>query len=522
MSISLEVLDLITRQKQQGAQLGSYINRAAEMGYGQKNDPSPYVAGQQYMHGVGGLFSAPGTDPVVLSTIVPAQPGLATALPVLRDPVYSSDFGGQDVPIMQFITGQTTGNLDSWNNQPNGICDDPPIAGILKACAQTAQYGLLSAKTEPINRRRIGRTVNNGETLNLRVPNNPVSDDPLVPTSMAGVSNLTFMINEELPARFYEAAMGFQRMIRPLVWTGDPANNKAGGGARQFQGILSLFNTGHRDMFTQNLCPTLDSVIASFGNTQITASLGGLYIYDYLRNFFRYLNGLAEDTGLAPVRFVIVMRRDLFFQMTDIWPILEYAKMIGVLDTVNGSQANGVLTMSGDQNASLRDDMRRRQVLPIDGAFVEVVFDNTIPESAVGGQSNVYSTDIHIIPLTILGGVPVTYWQFFNYDNAQGRQFDQLVHGQTFTTDSGRFLWSFNQRNACADFAWWTEPRLMVHAPHLGGRIEDVAYNPGIHSRDWEPGSPNYYNGGRTNPGQLPTYYSGWDPSSGFTPFPLG
>jgi hypothetical protein len=69
--------------------------------------------------------------------------------------------------------------------------------------------------------------------------------------------------------------------------------------------------------------------------------------------------------------------------------------------------------------------------------------------------------------------------------------------------------------------AWWTEPRLMTHAPHLGGRIEDVAYNPGIASRDPFPGDSLYYNGGRLNNGTLPTYYSPFDPSSGYTPFPL-
>lgn len=519
--MNIEVLDLIVKRQKQAAALDSYSNRAIEMGVGRKNDPAAYVPGQQYMHGVGGLFSAPGSDPVIFSTIIPAQEGLAGVLPILRDPVYNSDFGGNDVPIMQFVTGQKVGNLDSWDNQPNGICDDPPIAGILKACAQTAPYGLLSGKTEPINRRRMGRAVNRGETMDLRVANDTRPDDPLIPQGMGGITNASFMINEELPVRFYEAAMGFQRLIRPLVYTGSPANNKAGGGARQFMGINMLYNTGKIDMFTQNRCETLDSTIANFGNTLITSAINGLYIYDYLRDFFRFLNGLAEDTQLAPVRFVIAMRRDLFYQMSDIWPILEYAKVIATLNTVNGSQANGVLQISGEQATSYRNDMRNRQVLPIDGAFVDVVFDNTIDEDAVVGQNNVYSTDIHIIPLTIRGGIPVTYWQFFNYDNAQGRQFDQMVRGQTWTTDAGRFLWAFNQRNACADLSFWTEPRLMVHTPHLGGRIENVAYNAGIHSRDWLPGEPNYYNGGRTNAGQLPTFYSPFDDVSGYTPFPL-
>lgn len=522
MSVSPEVLDLVVRQKQQAAALGSYVNRAAEWGIaqGQKNDPSPYALGQQYMHGVGGLFSAPGIDPVMLSTIVPVQPGLAAALPVLQDPVYSSDYGGQDVPIVQFVTGVTSGELDSWDNQPNGICDDPAVAGILKACAQTAPYGLFSAKTETINRRRIGRTVNRGETLDLRVPNNPTPEDPLVPSMLGGQTQGQSWINGELQARFFEAAIGFQRIIRPMIWTGDPANNKAGGGARQFMGVNLLFNTGKIDMFTQNRCSSLDSLIMNFGNTQITTTFGGLYIYDYLRNAFRYLNGLAEDTGLAPVRFVIAMQRDLFYQMTDIWPILEYAKVIGVLNTVNGGVANGVLQMSGEQSTAMRDDMRRRQVLPIDGGFVDVVFDNSIPQTATA-TPYVFSTDIHIIPLTIMGGIPVTYWQFFNYDNGQGRLFDELVRGQTWTTDNGRFLWTFNQRNGCMELAWYTEPRLMTHAPHLGGRIEDVAYNPGIASRQPYPSDALFYDGGRLNNGQLPTYYAPFDPTSGYTPFPL-
>lgn len=520
MGMSTEVMDLITRQKQQGAALNSYVNRAAEWGMGQKNDPGAYALGQQYVHGVGGLFSAPGSDPVILSTMVPVQPGLAAALPVLRDPVYSSEFGGNDVPIIQFVTGVTSGELDSWDNQPNAICDDPAVAGILKACAMTAPYGLFSAKTEVINRRRVGRAVNRGETMDLRLANNPSPEDPLNPAMLGGQTQGGSWINGELQTRFFEAAIGFQRIIRPQVWSGDPANNKAGGGARQFQGINLLFNTGKIDMFTQARCPTLDSLIINFGDTLISATLNGLYIYDELRNAFRYLNGLAEDTGLGPVTFVIAMNRDMFYQMSDIWPILEYAKVIQQLNTVNGGVANGVLQISGEQATSYRNDMRQREVLPIDGSFVKVVFDNTIPKTATA-TPYVFSSDIHIIPLTIMGGIPVTYWQFFNYDNGQGRLFDQLDKGQTWTTDNGRFLWAFNQRNGCMELMWWTEPRLMTHAPHLGGRIENVAYNPGIASRDPFVGDANYYNGGRLNNGTLPTFYSSWDPTSGYTPFPL-
>lgn len=513
-SISSTALDYVIAAQRQRKALDDHINKSLE-GVGYKNDPSPYSGGQ-YMHGVGGPLSVPGQDAALLSTIVQADSGLAGALPVLNDPVWSSEYGGSDTPFFASLTGVTVGQLDDPDNQPEAPCDDPPTAGVLKFCTQTATYGLYSGKTEPINRRRVGRLTNRGEMVDLEVLNNPAQTDPLIPEPLKGMGG-TF-INNEIRSRLFASGIAFQRLLRPQVWNGSPTNNSAAGGYREFSGIYELFNTGKLDAITQNPCPGLDSLIADFGNVSIdTANANGQYVYDVIRNMIAYWDELAASTGLTPWDLVITMHPNLFYQLSALWPVQQYVQFVTMMNTINNTGYGGNLNVSGEQVTAVRDDMRTRRFLPVDGRAIRIILDNTLRNDPISATN--VSTDIIFTPMTVLGGVPVTFWNFFRYDNAQGRLFDEMVRGQTWTTDGGRVVWSFNQRNGCMELAWWTEPRIITHAPFLGGRLERVSYEPGIAFREPFPGDANYYNGGRTNAGTLPTIYYDWAPS-GAKPFP--
>ena len=67
----------------------------------------------------------------------------------------------------------------------------------------------------------------------------------------------------------------------------------------------------------------------------------------------------------------------------------------------------------------MRDEMRgdfanmTGQYLLIDGEKVQVVIDDGITETMNAGES--FNTRIYFIPVTILGGTPVTYWEYFDF-----------------------------------------------------------------------------------------------------------
>lgn len=483
-----------------------------------KNDPVSATSYAPYMHGVGGLLSFPGQDPALFSTLVKPIPGLINALPVRADPlaVENADYGGADSPLYTIITGQRAGDGDDFDNQPENICDDPPVAGLLKACTQTAPYGLFSERIS-LDAKHVGSTTNRGETLDFMLLNGVQSQDPFIADQLR--QNQGRFINNEFEQRLMTTGNSYQRLIAPLVWTGTPANNNAGGGAKQFEGFELLVNTGKVDAISGALCPAVDSVIMSFANTNVTsADANGVYIYQYMERLVRFMRILAETTGIGEVEWKWVMREDLFYRLCDVWEVQQYVHAITMMDTINTAAAGGRVQMDARAYNEYRFKMRDGKFLPVDGKIMEVIPDNTIPETIGGG---LFRTDIYLIPFTVMGNIPVCYWQFWNFDNGQLRQLIPITADQIRVTDGGRVFWAFNQKNGCFDWNFWTRPRILLHTPFLAARIEDVGYDPGLHSRSWDPndGDGLWYNGGRTNIGvpnaEFNPFYVDWSPSTG-------
>lgn len=471
-----------------------------------KHNPSVVSPSDTYIHGAGGLLSDPGQNPAMFSGIVRALPGMATFMPVLKDPVVNGDYGGNDVPFITTITGVTDGD-DSWSDQPEEVCDEAPVAGLLKACTLTASYGRYSKRTAQIDRSRVGRLNNLGEGTDFRVQNPMLAEDPFTPSMVQGGTG--GWINREITARIFEAATGFQRMMIPQVYTGNPTNNSAGGGRRQFIGFDLQYNTGKVDVLTQTRCQGMDSVVADWGNVNVNeANANGIYFYQELESIMRYLRTTADKMGLSPVEWVISMTEDLFFTLSDTIPVQRYLQVIATLNNINGSDNGAHLNFDGAAIDAMRKEMRDGKFLPVDGIPVRVITDNGIAETA-GSPATEYVSDVYIHAVSVLGGIPVLYWQFFNHDNAQGRELDAMIGSFSWTTDSGRFLWSSQFLNGCFQMQWMTEPRVMQHTPFLCARIENVAYQPLIHQRGWEPSDSNFYDGGRIN-GTVLSGYPQW------------
>ncbi len=114
-----------------------------------------------YMHGPGGIFGVSGVEQDVISTRVQPR-GLAGMLPAQGDIKMN--------PLFAYLTGF----LADTGTDPDGVCDDPQIAGLTKACLQTAQFGRYSRMTKEIELNRVGQQTDRGEFLDLRVLNDPL------------------------------------------------------------------------------------------------------------------------------------------------------------------------------------------------------------------------------------------------------------------------------------------------------------------------------------------------------------
>lgn len=449
-----------------------------------------------YAHGgKGGLFSAPGLSRPLFTAMVLPSFGLASALPVRSS--------NETNPLFGIITGVTASSGD----EPEGVCDDPPTAGLAKLCTHTFAFGRLSRQSKVFDIDRVGKIINRSDFTDFQVMGNPF-DVALGPTVPGGAVTPAEIARSEVAKSMFELATAWSRDFAKLTWTGNPTNNTAGGGYAEFYGLESLVNTGYRDALTGIACPAADSIVRDFNGLDVHTSPDTAV--KWITNTYRNLKFLARKAGLEPVRWVLAMTFGMFYELTDVWPMsyLTYRNVITM-----GSNTAFVQTSEAEK---MREEMRgdlynySGQFLLIDGQRVPVVIDDTIPETDLGGA---FRSDLYFIPLTVLGQVPVTYWETFNYEAAGTIDFARaFAPGDTYyTSDGGRFLWHKKPpTNFCVQLLAKTEPRLLMLTPYLAARLENLDYQPIEHERSWETTVPSYYkDGGRTEQDTtVPSYYS--------------
>lgn len=449
-----------------------------------------------YGHGSGGLFSSPALERPLISAMLLPNEGLQSLLP-LRASNYSN-------PLFGLVTGVTA----TTGSEPTGVCDDFPVAGLTKLCTQSSVFGRQGRQTPVIDIDRVGMLTGRGENTDFQFLGNANTNSPNAPTipGMAGVSGA---LNTEIGKRLFELAVSWQRDFAREIFTGNPTNNTSGGGRKYYRGLDILINTGYRDAETGVACPAADSIVRSFGNLDIATN--GATLVRQITNIYRNLRYIARGAGLDPVKWVIVMRWSAFYELTEVWPCAYLTYRCTNLASGSTNFVDG-----GDAIA-MRDQMRgdiygrTGQYLLIDGERVPVVMDDGIVEDGVGAGT--FRSSFYFVPLTVLGGTPVTYMEYLNYDAPNGALAAARAlapDGSYVTSDNGRFLWHKKPpTNYCVQMMAKSEPRLILRTPHLAARLTGIQYTPIAHEREPFTTSTYFVNGGSTDRGAFaPSYYS--------------
>ena len=430
-----------------------------------------------YGHGPGGAFSSFGLSKPVFSALLLPYLGLGGMLPA----VSSIDTN----PLRGIMTGVTAAS----GSNPTGVCDDCKTAGLMKLCTQSVPFGRYCLETQVYQVDRIGERRNRAEFTDLQLMNSafglPNKQAPTPPSSGNP-------LQKELDKAMFEFAATWGILYASQLWTASPANNTAGGGYREFVGLDLQINTGHVDAETGVVCPGADSIIRSMANLQVGTN-GGTYVTQ-ITNVMRNLKFIASRTGLLPARWAIAMRWSLFYELTEIWPCAYLSYRC--------SPATGIELASIDSAAQvqMRDDMRgdfanmTGQYLLIDGEKVQVVIDDGITETMGAGE--VFTSSIYFLPITVLGGTPVLYWEYFDFEgpNAVNDIKGFAPDGSYFSSDGGRFLWHRKPPfNWCVEMAALSKPRIVLETPYIAGRLTNVNYVPVAHERNWNNASGASY-----------------------------
>lgn len=452
-----------------------------------------------YAHGPEGVFSFPGVDPQMFHTVIGIESGLVGMLPKMPS-LFTN-------PIYQTVTGVQ----DDTGSEPTNVCDAAVVGGLLKACKTTSVFGRYRRQTREIYLDRLGQRTDPAEPTNLRLMQAIDGIDPLLSPELAPMGQAGQFINLEVNKLLLELGVSFNRLLSRQLWQGNPANNTAGDGYKELTGFEQLVTTGYVDAEINTSCPSLDSDVKDFNYQNVDGSEDG-DIVNTVTYLYRYVRSIARKTGLDPVQWVFAMREELFYELSAVWPCSYLTYRCLVRDNNQDRQ----VVQASDQIA-LRDSMRQGRYLLIDGIQVPVVFDDGIPELNDETSANLnageFSSDIYLIPLTVLGGTPVTYLEYFQHNNEniaqalnQGR-----LNQQVFITNNGAYIWTAERTRLCVFWEGKVEPRLVVRTPQVAGRIQNVKYVPLQHTRQPFPDDPYFVNGGVTSRiGYGPSYYAPW------------
>lgn len=448
-------------------------------------------------HGPGGLFSHPGLSQQIFNAMLLPHLGLQAILPVRTSQ--------ETNPLYGIMTGVTA----TSGNNPTNVCDDFPSAGLMKLCMTSKVFGRIGLNTTVFNIDRAGEEVNRGEFLDLQMVGQPVTNTGTPSVPGAGPQAA---LQREAQKNLFEFAASWSRQYARLLYAGTPSNNTAGGGYKEFYGLDTLINTGYRDAETGDACAAADSIIHSFGNQDVSAAAAD--IVGTVQDIFFRLRHIASRAGLGNVRWVMSMPYGMFYRLSEVWAYYYFSRALDGL-TFNSS-LNANLGIEGA--TGLRDqfrgnlETRQGQFLLVDGVRVDVILDDAIEETEY--TPGKFTADIYIVPLTVLGGTPVTFMEYFNF-NAPGAAMEAAeifaAPGMYYTTDNGTYLWHRKPpSNFCVELLAISKPRLVMRTPYIAARITDVLWSPvSVHERSPFTDSGYFVNGGRTTRvGYGPSFYS--------------
>lgn len=447
-----------------------------------------------YAFGSGGLFNTPGLNPGIINATILPTLGLQAALPVIGS-VYQQ-------PLTPIFTG-VTASTGSFSAAP---CGDTKVVGLAKLCNIATVFGRWSMKTPTMDLTRVGQITNRGYFTDFRLlgdPTNSTISNGVTPTLPQG--GLSAAITGEVQKQMMQFRIGWAREFSKLLYAGNPTNN-LGDGYKEFRGLDILINTGYQDAETGVWCTAANSLLQSFSSANFsTSSTAATALVALVQDMYRYLESLADRTGLSPMKLAIAMPRDMFYELTKVWPI-SYATTATTV--IASGQTNTQLQVNAMDSANLRDEMRNGQFLMVNGVRVQVVVDDAIAQTAIG--SGVYEATIYFVPLYVLGNTPATYVEYFNFDGdgalaEASRIFG--IPGKYFTTDAGRYAFVKLNDDFCVAFKGAEIARVRLDTPFLAARLTNVRYTAGIVSRSPYPGDATFYDGGKTSTVSAPSFY---------------
>lgn len=461
------------------------------MGIRQKHDATGTPT-YGYWYGPGSIFGVGAVlDRALFSTKLSVD-GLADMIPA------------RGVKHVQHILPYYTGQTASTGSDPGAMCRHCRVAGQAKSCFLRPVMGRLCVDSQEVQITRAGQMLHQYDGL-LQLQNPPLIEGSFTAPPLATQRGALGGLTNEVDGALMAVGNEFQQWIGRGVYTFNPVNN-VGTGTLFTNGLDLQITTGITDAQTGIACPALDSTIQNFNYNQACPDGGpvaGFDIVDWIIWMYRKLrmDGLAMK--LSGLSHVISMRPELFSALADCWPCEYMTYRCQPWQPAGGFGAQGhpvnLGGVTGTEAVAMRDAMKQGSYLLIDGFRIPVVQDfGVVQYNGVVGDTwydallnpGQFMSDIYFIPMSFDGGA-LLEWMYLDF--AQTDEGWQLPGGLSplFYTDGGRFMWDVSQTRKCVIFSSEIWPILVLRAPFVAGKIDNVMYVP--HKMPRSPYDDEYY-----------------------------
>lgn len=446
-----------------------------------------------YTHGPGGLFGIAGLDEQVISgRITPT--GLASDL-AIQATIYTD-------PLYPYITG-----YEESGTEPSGVCDTC-ISGVTESCIQTATFGRVCRESKELEINRVMQRINTGE-VDLTLVNDILGGDGFTPGQRLNPSQA---INVQTAWAMVEIGMGIQNALVPMLWQGNPANNSAGGGYKEFPGLDMLIGTAKYDATTGTRCAALDSDVKDFNyrNINHVDGNGSFLIVRYVNAMASYLWHNASRQRLLPTQWAMALRPEAWTELLEVWPVAYFSTREVTLPNGNTNFIDSTRVVE------LRDKMQAGMYIDTVRGRIPVIVDDGIFEwnstNSASVDAGCFASTIYFVPIKYLGSRNATYLEYLDYRGADPDISLLQNKDDYWNTDDGRFMWTLEQLKWCYTVSGKIEPRVILKTPQLAGKIEHVQYCPEQHFRDFDQDSSYFYKGG-VEERESPSNWSDWNPN---------
>lgn len=485
-----QFLSALTERMQSGRKALPGASNYFDFASGFKHDSggNPITIG--YSHGDGGNLAFPGVDPDVFHTVV-GNRGILGQLParasIDQNPLYS------------IITGVSA----DVGNEKDDVCEDAPVAGLMEACIVTSVFGRYERSTSELEINRLGMRRDRSDPMDLALVGSPIAQQGIWTTGPAGdpAGLGADVLRNETTRKFWELSVSLHRLLSVQIWRGNPRNNSANGGYKELTGFDSLIRTGYVDAITGERCETTDSLVLSASFADVADN--GVAMVNMLVNAYHTRKDLAERTGVMPVRWVLAMRPEVFFELSAVWPC-AYLTYRCALEGITGA----VVNIDAAEQTRMRDDFRNGRYLLIDGDRVEVVLDDGIRREtsteAAGVPEAATASSVYLIPMSVVGGRAVTYLEYADFNNPS---LQAALGNMVLARVEGPWITTVRQTNWCVQWQTKIEPRLVMRTPWLAARIDNVVTSPLLNTVTPFPDDPYAFPTGGTNTRPGPSYY---------------